>query len=47
MLFGSFQLRAEEALCAEVKIEILQELTMERQVFEALMRISNSLIRFH
>lgn len=34
---------AKEALCAEVKIQILQELTMERQGFEALMRITNSL----
>lgn len=33
----------EEALCAEVRIEILQELTMERQGFEAIMRITNSL----
>lgn len=36
----------EEALCAEVKIEIMQELTMERQGFEALMRITNSLDTF-
>lgn len=42
----SFSSRAEEALCAEVKIEILQELTMERQGFEALMRITNSLDTF-
>ncbi len=34
---------AEEALCAEVKIEILQEMTLERQGFEAVMRITNSL----
>ncbi|WP_193166298.1 beta strand repeat-containing protein [Microbulbifer hainanensis] len=33
----------EEALCAEVRIEILQELTLERQGFEAMMRITNSL----
>ncbi len=33
----------EEALCAEVRIEILQELTLERQGFEAIMRITNSL----
>lgn len=38
--------KAQEALCAEVKIEILQELTMERQGFEALMRITNSLDTF-
>ncbi|MDO3384001.1 Ig-like domain-containing protein [Gilvimarinus algae] len=34
---------AQEELCAEVKIEIKQELTFERQGFEALMRIENSL----
>lgn len=43
---GSCSSHAEEALCAEVKIEILQELTMERQGFEALMRITNSLDTF-
>lgn len=43
---ASFSTRAEEALCAEVKIEIMQELTMERQGFEALMRITNSLDTF-
>jgi hypothetical protein len=37
---------AELALCAEVKIEILQEVTLERQGFEALMRITNSLDTF-
>ncbi|PUA27866.1 MAG: hypothetical protein B0W54_15170 [Cellvibrio sp. 79] len=42
----SWSSRAEEALCAEVKIEILQELTMERQGFEAMMRITNSLDTF-
>ena len=39
----SWSSTAQETLCAEVKIEILQELTMERQGFEALMRITNSL----
>ncbi|MFC3149443.1 putative Ig domain-containing protein [Litoribrevibacter euphylliae] len=34
---------AEEALCAQVKIEILQGITLERQAFEATMRITNSL----
>jgi len=43
---GSLPSQAEEALCAEVKIEIMQELTMERQGFEALMRITNSLDTF-
>ncbi len=42
----SCSLRAEEALCATVKIEIQQELTMERQGFEASMRITNSLDTF-
>ncbi|WP_444956871.1 hypothetical protein [Microbulbifer sp. ZKSA002] len=36
----------EESLCAEVRIEILQELTLERQGFEAIMRITNSLDTF-
>lgn len=42
----SLQAHSQEALCAEVKIEILQELTLERQGFEALMRITNSLDSF-
>lgn len=37
---------AEESYCAKVKIEILQELTLERQGFEATMRISNGLDTF-
>lgn len=36
----------QEELCAEVRIEILQELTLERQGFEAIMRITNSLDTF-
>ncbi|MDH5327841.1 MAG: hypothetical protein OEZ68_18160 [Gammaproteobacteria bacterium] len=32
-----------EAVCAVVKIEIKQELTLERQAFEAVMRINNGL----
>jgi len=36
-------MQAEEFLCAEVKIEIRQELTLERQAFEARMRIINDL----
>ncbi len=43
---GSMAVRAQESLCAVVKIEILQEVTMERQGFEALMRITNSLDTF-
>jgi|GEM_PF-1273229 len=35
--------RAAETLCAEVKIEISQELTLERQAFDAHMRINNGL----
>ncbi|KZX75950.1 hypothetical protein A3715_03700 [Oleiphilus sp. HI0009] len=39
--------RADEpSLCAVVKIEIAQELTLERQAFEATMRITNSLDTF-
>lgn len=43
---GCWSAHAEEALCATVKIEIQQELTMERQGFEASMRITNSLDTF-
>lgn len=35
--------QAQDFLCAEVKIEIRQELTLERQAFEARMRIINDL----
>ena len=41
LFFLSIPSRVEEEFCAEVKIEILQELTMERQGFEALMQITN------
>lgn len=34
-------IRAESNVCAHVRIEILQELTMERQAFDARMKISN------
>ena len=34
---------AEESVCAQVKIEIRQELTLERQAFDAHMRINNGL----
>ena len=34
---------AEESVCAQVKIEIAQELTLERQGFDAHMRIHNGL----
>ena len=36
-------LSAQESLCANVKIEIKQELTLERQAFEATMKINNGL----
>ncbi|CAD7377064.1 hypothetical protein [Xanthomonas arboricola] len=36
-------LAAQESICARVKIEIKQELTLERQAFDAEMRITNSL----
>ena len=32
-----------DAVCAQVKIEIQQELTLERQAFDAMMRINNGL----
>ena len=35
--------RADDSLCARVKIEIKQELTLERQAFDAHMRIHNGL----
>jgi hypothetical protein len=34
---------AQDSVCARVKIEILQELTLERQAFEARMTINNGL----
>ena len=46
ILFLPLTATAQEELCAEVKIEIKQELTFERQGFEALMRIENSLDSF-
>lgn len=36
--------QADESLCASVKIEIAQELTLERQGFDAHMRINNGLV---
>ncbi len=44
LVFGLVRsVAAEEALCAVVKIQISQELTLERQAFEATMRITNTL----
>ncbi|MBM5575369.1 hypothetical protein [Deefgea sp. CFH1-16] len=34
--------QAEETVCAKVKIEIKQELTLERQAFDAEMKINNT-----
>ena len=34
---------AQESVCARVKIEFKQELTLERQAFDTEMRITNSL----
>ncbi len=39
----SWQARAADLVCAVVKIEIRQELTLERQAFDAEMRINNGL----
>ncbi|WP_428623320.1 putative Ig domain-containing protein [Sedimenticola sp.] len=38
-----YQVVAAEPVCARVKIEISQELTLERQAFDAMMRINNGL----
>ncbi|MHC9510382.1 Ig-like domain-containing protein [Kangiella sp. M94] len=43
VLMVSFSVQAEDSVCAVVKIEILQELTLERQGFEAELKISNVL----
>lgn len=42
-LLFTAQADAQETVCAVVKIEIRQELTLERQAFEARMRITNGL----
>ena len=43
VLFISSTSFAAEPVCAVVKIEIQQELTLERQAFDAVMRINNGL----
>jgi hypothetical protein len=43
LVFPIFSYAADDSLCAEVKIEIKQELTLERQAFDAHMRIRNGL----
>jgi Bacterial Ig domain/Bacterial TSP3 repeat len=40
----SAEAAAEESVCARVKIEIVQEATLERQGFDAHMRINNGLV---
>lgn len=42
-LFFQSSAFAQQTVCAEVKIEIAQELTIERQAFEAKLRIENTL----
>ena len=42
-LFPISSFAADDSVCAEVKIEIKQELTLERQAFDAHMRINNGL----
>jgi hypothetical protein len=41
--FSSQIAHAQDTVCAEVKIEIAQELTIERQAFEAKLKIENTL----
>ncbi len=41
--FAAPSVSAQESYCAEVKIEIKQELTLERQAFDAHKRINNGL----
>ncbi|MBW2248792.1 MAG: hypothetical protein JRF62_16760, partial [Deltaproteobacteria bacterium] len=43
LVFPDFSYTADETVCAQVKIEIRQELTLERQGFDAHMRINNGL----
>ncbi len=39
----SWSIAAQDSVCARVKIQILQELTLERQAFDARMKITNGL----
>lgn len=43
ILLAMTSVHAQESVCARVKIEIKQELSLERQAFDAEMRITNSL----
>ena len=42
-LFHTAVSATEDTICAMVKLEIAQELTLERQGFEAIMQINNAL----
>ena len=43
LLFPDFSYADDETVCAQVKIEVRQEMTLERQAFDAHMRINNGL----
>lgn len=43
LLVSSAAAHAQETICERVKIEIKQELTLERQAFDAEMKINNTL----
>ena len=43
LMLPTFTYASDNSSCAVVKIEITQELTLERQAFEAHMKISNGL----
>ncbi|SHH51421.1 hypothetical protein SAMN02745124_00781 [Desulfofustis glycolicus DSM 9705] len=40
-IFFAINAYAQKSICAQVKIEIRQEMTFERQAFDAHMQISN------
>ena len=42
VLLGSGLVQAQETVCARVKIEVKQELTLERQAFDAQIKINNT-----
>jgi hypothetical protein len=41
-LFAATSTHAQETVCAKVKIEIKQQLTLERQAFDAQMSVNNT-----
>src|SRR5690242_3366583 len=43
LLLAVIACQSQQSICASVKIEILQELTLERQAFEGRMTINNGL----